>query len=119
MFRKTMLAAGTAAAVAFTAISVAQAADIGGQCFSGEYRSGLVNYPRPDLDAEIEKRYVQAVATSQSEPVIYSHRHLWTWANETKVSCGKAIGFLASDEINEEQITQCDCFYGIMFYLAN
>ena len=119
MLRKTIMAAGAAAAVAFMTIPAAHAADIGGQCFSGEYRSGLVNYARPDLDAEIQKRYDQAVSTSEAEPVIYSRRHLWTWANETKVSCGKAIGFLASNEINEEQITQCDCFYGIMFYLAN
>ena len=109
------------AAIAMTlaSLTAVQAADIGGQCFSGEYRSGLVNYARPDLDAEIQKRFDQAVATSEAEPVIYSRNHLWTWANETKVSCGKAIGFLASNEINEEQITQCDCFYGIMFYLAN
>lgn len=110
---------GIAIAMSSAAGSTVQAADIGGQCFSGEYRSHLVDYPRPDLDAEIEKRYEQAVATSEAEPVIYSRKHLWTWANETKVSCGKAIGFLASNEINQEQITQCDCFYGIMFYLAN
>lgn len=106
-------------AMLFATLTAAQAADIGGQCFSGEYRSGLVNYPRPDLDTEIQRRYEQAVDASEAEPVIHSRRHLWTWANETKVSCGKAIGFLASNEINEEQITQCDCFYGIMFYLAN
>lgn len=106
-------------AMLFATLTAVQAADIGGQCFSGEYRSGLVNYPRPDLDAEIQRRYEQAVEASEAEPVIYNRRHLWTWANETKVSCGKAIGFLASNEINEEQITQCDCFYGIMFYLAN
>ena len=119
MIGRKISSIGLAVAISMTAASVANAADIGEQCFTGEYRSGLVNYPRPDLDAEIEKRYDQAVQTSEAEPVIYSRRHLWTWANETKVSCGKAIGFLKSNEINEEQITQCDCFYGIMFYLAN
>ena len=119
MFGRKISLLAVAFAMSLATMTAAQAADIGGQCFTGEYRSGLVNYARPDLDAEIQKRYDQAVQTSEAEPVIYSRRHLWTWANETKVSCGKAIGYLASNEINEEQITQCDCFYGIMFYLAN
>jgi len=119
MFGRKISLLVAAIGMSLATAAAVQAADIGGQCFTGEYRSGLVNYARPDLDAEIEKRYDQAVQTSESEPVIYSRRHLWTWANETKVSCGKAIGFLKSNEINEEQITQCDCFYGIMFYLAN
>lgn len=119
MFGRKISMLIAAIAMSLATVSAVQAADIGGQCFTGEYRSGLVNYARPDLDAEVQKRYDQAVATSEAEPVIYSRRHLWTWANETKVSCGKAIGYLASNEINEEQITQCDCFYGIMFYLAN
>lgn len=119
MFGRKISMLIAAIAMSLATVSAVQAADIGGQCFTGEYRSGLVNYARPDLDAEVQKRYDQAVSTSEAEPVIYSRRHLWTWANETKVSCGKAIGYLASNEINEEQITQCDCFYGIMFYLAN
>jgi hypothetical protein len=119
MFRKTLVIAATAVAFALAVVPASQAADIGGQCFSGQYSSHLVNMPRPDLDAEIEKRYETAVMTSEERSVIYRNHPLWTWANETKVSCGKAIGFLKSDEINDEQITQCDCFYGIMFYLAN
>ena len=94
------------------------AGDLGAQCFSNDYRSPLAEYSRSDLDSEIDKRYQQAVETSQSEPVIYNRDPLFTWANETKVSCGKAKGYLASNEVNVEQITQCDCFYGIMFYLA-
>lgn len=108
-----------AATITLLAAPAAMSADMGEQCFSGQYKSQLVDYARPDLDAEINRRYEEAVATSQAEPVIFSQRHLWTWANETKVSCGKAIGYLASNEVNQEQITQCDCFYGVMFYLAN
>jgi len=108
-----------AASIALLGIPAAMSADIGGQCFSGQYRSSLVDYPRPELDVEINRRFEEAVAASEAKPVVYSQRHLWTWANETKVSCGKVIGFLASNEVNVEQITQCDCFYGVMFYLAN
>ena len=46
--------------------------------------------------------------------MIYSQSQLFTWANETKVSCAKAIGFLKSGEVNGEQISQCDCFYSRM-----
>ena len=105
--------------ITFLAAPAAMSTDIGEQCFSGQYKSSLVDYARPELDAEINRRFEAAVAASESEPVVYSRRQVWTWANETKVSCGKAIGFLASNEINDEQITQCDCFYGVMFYLAN
>ena len=116
MRKQLLCLAATAALVCSTPVI---AADLGEQCFSGTYRSSLIEQPRPDLDDEINRRYEEAVATSQAEPVISNQRQLWTWANETKVSCGKAIGFLASNEINDEQITQCDCFYGVMFYLAN
>lgn len=101
------------------AAPAAMSADLGQQCFSGQYVSSLVDYPRPELEVEINRRYEEAVAASQAKPVVYGQGHLWTWANETAVSCGKAIGFLSSNEINREQITQCDCFYGVMFYLAN
>lgn len=110
-----VLAASSTLFVSSSAIS----ADLGGHCFSGNYRSSLVDHAKPDLKVEIGRRYDEAVAASEAEPVIYSRRQLWTWANETKVSCGKAIGYLESNEINAEQITQCDCFYGVMFYLAN
>ena len=118
MFRQAILSAGAAMLMMLLSAPGADAADIGSQCFSGNYNSPLVDYTRPDLDNEINKRYEEAVSASEAEPVIYSRQHLWTWANETKVSCGKAIGYLASNEVNREQITQCDCFYGIMFYLA-
>ena len=109
---------GLASAVMVLSSSGVMAADIGDQCFSGTYQSPLLDYSRPDLDNEINTRYERAVKTSETDQVINENTHLWTWANETKVSCGKAIGFLASNEVNQEQITQCDCFYGIMFYLA-
>ena len=110
--RLKLIVLGTA--ITLLSASSAMSADIGGQCFSGHYNSPLIDYSRPDLDAEINKRYEEAVATSEAEPVIYNNKYLWTWANETKVSCGKAISYLASNEVNQEQITQCDCFYGIM-----
>lgn len=108
-----------AASTMLLASAGTQAADIGRQCFSGEYRSGLVNQAPSDIELEVTRRYDRAVELSQTHSVIYSDRNLWNWANETKVSCGKAIGYLASGEVNAEQITQCDCFHGIMFYLAN
>lgn len=108
-----------AASTTLLAAPAAMSADVGGQCFSGQYRSSLVAYPRPELEVEITRRYDEAVAASEAKPVIHGQHHLWTWANETKVSCGKAIGFLAGNEVNVEQINQCDCFYGVMFYLAN
>lgn len=116
--KKALLSVVLAGAFSVAVGGSVYAGDLGAQCFANDYRSDLVEYPRPQLDSEIDMRYEKAVETAQMEPVINKDSPLYTWANETKVSCGKAIGFLASNEINQEQITQCDCFYGIMYYLA-
>ncbi|WP_108881863.1 hypothetical protein [Anderseniella sp. Alg231-50] len=108
----------TVAALSALAVSQVQAADLStaaglAQCV-GDYRSGLLDLPRPDVDDAVNGMYQRALDVSQRETTIASTSTVFTWSNEAKVACAKAIGFLKSDDVNGYQISQCDCFYGRM-----
>ena len=85
----------------------------GGQCLRA-FRSPMLDLPGGEMRAEVNNKYEHALEVSERRSVIYNQSQLFTWANEAKVSCAKAIGFLKSNEVNEEQISQCDCFYSRM-----
>lgn len=84
----------------------------GGQCI-GDYRSEILdtNETVAGINLAVTKRYEEAVDVSERKSTVVNQSHLYIWANEAKVSCAKAIGFLKSNEINDEQVSQCDCFY--------
>ena len=60
---------------------------------------------------DVENWYEHAIDVSQREDVVYNPSQAYTWAEATKLSCGKAIGFLRSHELNALQLNECDCFY--------
>ena len=104
------------------ASSPALAADLGfrpAQC-AGEFRSPILALPSPQaIEAEVGRRYHEALIASEDPRVINSHNGVYVWALETKVSCAKAIGYLKYHEVNPYQIGQCDCFYGRMRMLPH
>jgi len=66
----------------------------------------------PDaLLPEVQNRLSHAIELYQSESVVFNPGPVYTWAAATKLSCGKAIGFLRSREVNALQLNECDCFY--------
>lgn len=67
---------------------------------------------------DLHRRYFHAIELSQSQAVIFSQSQVYTWAEATKLSCGKAIGYLNSNEVNVLQVNECDCFYRRMVALA-
>lgn len=69
--------------------------------------------------AEVHQRYVHAVDVAQRKSVVFSPSQVYTWAEASKLSCGKAIGFLNSSEVNPSQITECDCYHSRMLSLMN
>jgi hypothetical protein len=71
---------------------------------------------RSEIRDELDKRYFHAVDVASSNRAIYSTEPTFTWANHTKASCGKAIGYLKSGEVNLEMIDRCDCFHDRMTY---
>ncbi len=108
-------------ALVFTTIMAsahAQAADLSrmegyAQCV-GDYRSGLLDMSRVQIDEAVNGMYERALDVSQRDAAIAGTSTVFTWSNEAKVACAKAIGFLKSNDVNGPQISQCDCFYSRM-----
>lgn len=99
------------------------AADLGllrhAQC-TGTYRSPILEFATSqEMAVEVVRRYDEALFVSEDPQVINSRLQVYDWANEAKVSCAKAIGFLRSGEANAYQISQCDCFHGRMVALMH
>ena len=74
------------------------------------------------LRAQLYSRYYHAIDVFHS--VSYSGSPAFLWANETKIACAKAIGYLKLGhfrrEVNTEMIQKCDCFHARMaWYLAH
>jgi outer membrane protein OmpA-like peptidoglycan-associated protein len=64
-----------------------------------------------EMRAEVDQRYQAAVAMSRSQDVIKANDERFTWASDTKVACGIAIGFLKTGTVDEESIDKCDAYY--------
>jgi hypothetical protein len=74
------------------------------------------------LRDELYSRYYHAIDVFHS--AAYSASPAFVWANETKIACAKAIGYLKLGhfrrEINVETIVKCGCFYARMaWYLGH
>ena len=107
-----------AAVLSFTAIlGPAIAADSTGVCINTA-RSTIADLTPVEINEEMTRRYEDALDISEQRSTIFSNSPLFTWATESKVACAKAIGFLKDpdSEINEEQISQCECYYNRMQY---
>jgi|GEM_PF-4410961 len=113
-----IIAKSLVAAVIIVAGSMsASAADLsgpqrGGQCI-GDYRSEILDTKGTveGVNLAVTERYEEALDVSERKSTVFNQGHLYTWSNEAKVSCAKAIGYLKSNEINDEQVSQCDCYY--------
>jgi outer membrane protein OmpA-like peptidoglycan-associated protein len=63
------------------------------------------------MRGDVDQRYDAAVAMSRSKDVIRANDERFTWASETKVACGIAIGFLKTGTVDEDSIDKCDYYY--------
>ena len=68
---------------------------------------------------EVEQRYLHARDVSGARSTVYSQTPLFVWANEAKISCAKAFGYLKRRAVwrpvvEEETIQKCECFYARM-----
>jgi hypothetical protein len=63
-------------------------------------------------------RYHHAIRVFHS--AVYSASPVFLWANETKIACAKAIGYLKLGhfrrEIDVEMIQKCECFHARMVW---
>jgi hypothetical protein len=103
----------------------AGAADLTGPGVTAQRCMQITHSPISDLPSqeaikvELDNRYMHAVDVAGSERAYSSLQPIFTWANHAKAECGKAIGFLASGEVNVEMIDRCDCFYDRMVEFSN
>lgn len=68
------------------------------------------------LEGEIQSRYDAGLAASMDQGVIAANDARYTWALETKVQCGIALGFLKSSTRDETSIRNCDRAFRMMTY---
>lgn len=74
------------------------------------------------LRGQLYSRYDHAIDVFHS--AAYSGSPAFLWANETKIACAKAIGYLKLGhfrrEVNIEMIQKCECFHARMaWYLGH
>lgn len=99
---------------------VASAADLGGEyaavplCAAGANSSLLDTASDAELTRDVVRLMDEAVAVSNSPTWINSARPAYVWANETKVACGKAYGYLQYSVRDEDMLSKCGCFHDRM-----
>jgi len=74
------------------------------------------------LRDELYSRYHHAIDVFHR--AVHSASPAFVWANETKIACAKAIGYLKLGhfrrEIDVESVQKCECFYARMVkYIGN
>lgn len=117
-----------AACAAWLIASSAGAADIYGErgnyghhrfCPAVESAQYLLSLDRHALREEVARRYEEAIDVFNERSTVFSTKPLFEWANQTKIACAKAIGYLRwhyvwLPELDEESVQQCECFYDRM-----
>ena len=66
------------------------------------------------LRGEIQQRYDAALARTMDPAIVGADDSRYNWANEAKVQCGIAIGFLKSSTKDETSISNCVMAAGLM-----
>lgn len=93
----------------------------------------LISYSYRDrfiLMDEVRSRFEEAVDIAGRKQTAFTSggtasriNPLFIWANEAKISCGKALGFLRKKAFrlrqgNAEMLQKCECFHSRMTYYA-
>ena len=66
------------------------------------------------LRGEIQQRYDAALARTIDPAIVNANDTRYNWANEAKVQCGIAIGFLKSSTKDDTSISNCVMAAGLM-----
>jgi OmpA-OmpF porin, OOP family len=76
--------------------------------------SGLANMETGELRPEVQRRYDEALAATQSPELLSSTDSRFMWASEAKAWCGIAIGFLKMSTRDAESLSRCERFHAMM-----
>lgn len=74
----------------------------------------LMSMEGSQLRGEIERRYDAGLAMTNNSAVVNANDPRYTWAAETKVQCGIALGYLKSNTRDEVSISKCAMAYDMM-----
>ena len=104
--------------LAFSAMG-ASAADLKGEyamayCAGGASSSLVDTASDAELTDNVVRLMDEAVAVSNDQQWIYSSRPVFVWANEAKIACGKAYGYLKFSVRDEQTLNNCGCFHDRM-----
>lgn len=92
----------------------ANAADLGGgygpQCVS--YKSSqLIDATPEEIKNAVNAHFMDAKLAMSEPRIVATRTPVFTWANEARLACGKAAGYLQGGYLDEDSIQSCDCFY--------
>lgn len=80
------------------------------QC--GSFRdSRLLSYAPSEAKQLVSEYFSEAKLAMVDPAVVGSRRPAYTWANEARLACGIALGYLKTGYLDEESVQKCDCFY--------
>ena len=122
MLKHLVIAAGSLAALAAASGGV-RAADLGEVVpapIPAAYcpaigHSSIASLPTIGaMQDEVGARYSTAVVASENPRVIFNRSTRLEWAYSARVTCGIALGYLSTGEINVERLRKCECDYARM-----
>ncbi|QDM41817.1 OmpA family protein [Altererythrobacter sp. TH136] len=90
-----------------TAAGVAALSAAASPAFAQPATQELLALDTASLRSEIQQRYDRALARSTDPAVVGADDSRYNWANEAKVQCGIALGFLKSSTKDETSIANC------------
>ena len=76
--------------------------------------SGLAEMEVGQLRPEVQRRFDEALAATQSPEYLSATDSRFMWASEAKAWCGIAIGFLKTSTRDPESLSRCDRFHSMM-----
>ena len=76
--------------------------------------SSLAEMEVGQLRPEVQRRYDEALAATQSPEYLSATDSRFMWASEAKAWCGIAVGFLKTATRDAESLSRCDRFHTMM-----
>ena len=117
MVRIAIAAGGLVLAGAAYAADMLETQAPAAMCIGGQ---AVVLVPESDtLKSDVVRLMDEAVGVAESPVWVASPRPAFLWANETKVACGKAYGYLRSGYEDAEYLYKCECFHARMVSYMN
>jgi OmpA-OmpF porin, OOP family len=95
-------------------LGVSLIATAGWSQMASAQETGLADMEVRELRPEVQRRYDEALAATQSPEYLSATDSRHMWASEAKAWCGIAIGFLKFSKRDAESLSRCERFHTMM-----